>query len=74
MAQLHSMADARSRQAARQALKDAEVALADAERQLDVDCGVGINLALVSRIRAAEKRGAKAREALRAIDPGALAD
>ena len=71
MAQLLNMANARTRQAARQALKVAEIALADAERRMDADCGVGINLALISRIRAAEKRVAKAREALRQIDPNA---
>jgi hypothetical protein len=50
-------------------LRRAEAELADAQSQLDLNCGVGISLALTNRVRAAEKRVEKAREALRVIDP-----
>lgn len=36
---------------------------------LDGDCGVGINLALCSRIRSAQRRVTEARERLTKIDP-----
>jgi hypothetical protein len=66
---LHDFQTAKARQAARNELRRAEAELADAQSQLDLYCGVGISLALTNRVRAAEKRVEKAREALLAIDP-----
>jgi hypothetical protein len=60
---------ARARQAARVALKHAEAALAEAQSQLESHSGIGINLALINRMRAAERRVDKAREALRTVEP-----
>ena len=59
---------------ARQRVKRAEVALRRAKEMLDEDRGVGINIALCSRIRAAERRVIEAREHLTKIDPLALAN
>ena len=70
MAQLHSFATARARQAARNALKAAEDALAAAEAQLDAASGIGVNLSLQSRVRAAERRVNAARAELKRVDPG----
>jgi nitrate/TMAO reductase-like tetraheme cytochrome c subunit len=68
VASVHDFQAARARQAARVALKDAEAALAEAQSRLECHSGIGINLALVNRVRAAERRVEKAREALRAIE------
>lgn len=54
---------------ARQRVKRAESALRRAKEMLDEDCGVGINLALCGRIRAAQRRVIEARERLTKIDP-----
>ncbi|TPI98014.1 hypothetical protein FJ428_25180 [Mesorhizobium sp. B2-8-1] len=54
---------------ARQRIGRAELALKRAEEMLDRDCGVGINLALCSRIRSAQQRVTEARERLTKIDP-----
>jgi hypothetical protein len=59
---------ARARQAARRALQDAEAALAEAQSRLESRSGIGINLALINRVRAAERRVDRAREALQALD------
>ncbi len=56
---------------ARQRVKRAESALRRAKEMLDEDCGVGINLALCGRIRAAQRRVIEARERLTKIDPPA---
>jgi hypothetical protein len=69
LASLHDFQTAKVRQAAKQELRHAEAELMDAQSQADEDCGVGISIAVISRIRAAEKRVEKARAALRAIDP-----
>ena len=71
MAQLHSIATARARQAAQNNLKAAEAALAEAAAQLDDASGIGVNLTLQSRVRAAERRVTAARAALNRVDPGA---
>ncbi|MER9432367.1 hypothetical protein [Mesorhizobium sp. M0408] len=55
---------------ARQRLNRAERSLEHANEMLDEDCGVGINLALCSTIRAAQRRVAEARSRLAKIDPG----
>ncbi|MDX8449935.1 hypothetical protein [Mesorhizobium captivum] len=39
---------------------------------LDEDCGVGINLALCSRIRLAQQRVAEAKARLAKIDPASI--
>ncbi|BCH07710.1 hypothetical protein BFX40_32475 [Mesorhizobium sp. SEMIA 3007] len=57
---------------ARQRVKRAEVTLRRAKEMLDEDCGVGINIALCGRIRAAQRRVIEARERLTKIDPAAL--
>jgi|GEM_PF-3268580 len=57
---------------ARQRVKRAEVTLRRAKEMLDEDCGVGINIALCGRIRAAQQRVIEARERLTKIDPSAL--
>ena len=54
---------------ARQRGKRAEVTLRRAKEMLDEDCGVGINIALCGRIRAAQRRVIEARERLTKIDP-----
>ncbi|PBB28043.1 hypothetical protein CK228_13475 [Mesorhizobium sp. WSM4312] len=54
---------------ARQRVNRAELALERAEEMLDEDCGVGINIALCSRIRTARRRLIEARERLTKIDP-----
>ncbi|PAP96203.1 hypothetical protein CIT31_05835 [Mesorhizobium wenxiniae] len=54
---------------ARQRLSRAELSLRRANEMLDEDCGVGINIALCSRIRAAQRRVAEARLRLMKIDP-----
>ncbi|ANN56950.1 hypothetical protein A9174_09310 [Mesorhizobium loti NZP2037] len=54
---------------ARQRVKRAEVTLRRAKEMLDEDCGVGINIALCGRIRAAQRRVIEARERLTKIDP-----
>nr|WP_095084650.1 hypothetical protein [Mesorhizobium sophorae] len=56
---------------ARQRVKRAESALRRAKEMLDEDCGVGINLVLCGRIRAAQRRVIEARERLTKIDPPA---
>jgi len=53
---------------ARQRVNRAELALERAEEMLDEDCGVGINIALCSRIRTAQRRVIEARERLTKID------
>lgn len=52
---------------ARQSVKRAETSLNHAKEMLDEDCGVGINLALCSRIRSEQKRVAEARKRLMKI-------
>jgi hypothetical protein len=64
VAKLHSLAATRARQAAQQRLKNAE-----AQAQLDESCGIGINFAMHSRLRAAERRVEEARTELRRFDP-----
>jgi hypothetical protein len=59
---------------ARLRVKQAELALGRAKEMLDEDCGVGINIALCSRIRAAQRRVIEAREHLAKIDPPARAN
>ncbi|TSE04803.1 hypothetical protein C1D09_023450 [Mesorhizobium intechi] len=54
---------------ARQRVNRMELALERAEEMLDEDCGVGINIALCSRIRTAQRRLIEARERLTRIDP-----
>ncbi|MER8977087.1 MULTISPECIES: hypothetical protein [unclassified Mesorhizobium] len=54
---------------ARQRLNGAELSLKRANEMLDEDCGVGINIALCSRIRAAQRRVVEARSRLTRIDP-----
>jgi hypothetical protein len=54
---------------ARQRLTRAELSLKRANEMLDEDRGVGINIALCSRIRAARRRVIEARERLTKIDP-----
>ena len=54
---------------AREAVRKAKLVLLKAEKQFDEDCGVGFNLALVNRIRAAERVLEKARAQLRRIEP-----
>jgi len=53
---------------ARQRINRAELALERAEEMLDEDCGVGINIALCSRIRTAHRQLIEARERLTKID------
>lgn len=53
---------------ARQRLNRAELSLERANEMLDEDCGVGINIALCSRIRAAQRRVVEARSRLTRID------
>ncbi|SDA92376.1 hypothetical protein SAMN02927914_04707 [Mesorhizobium qingshengii] len=53
---------------ARQRVSRAELALERATEMLDEGCGVGINLALCSRIRFAQRRVIEARERLTKID------
>jgi hypothetical protein len=60
------MAVARARQSARNEFKQAEAALAGAEAHFDESCGIGVNLAPHSRLRAAEKRV----EAARSVSTG----
>ncbi|MBE1706725.1 MULTISPECIES: hypothetical protein [Mesorhizobium] len=59
---------------ARQRVKRAEVTLRRAKEMLDEDCGVGINIALCGRIRAAQRRVIEARERLTKIDPRAASE
>ncbi|MDX8449135.1 hypothetical protein [Mesorhizobium captivum] len=54
---------------ARQRLNRAELVLERANKMLEENCGVGINLALCSRIRSAQQRVAEARARLAKIDP-----
>lgn len=54
---------------ARLRVKRAELALKRAKEMLDEDCGVGINIALCSRIRFAQRRVIDAKERLTKIDP-----
>jgi len=67
------MSDLRSFECAkaRATLRGVRLSLRRAEDLLDTNCGVGINLALVGRIRSAEMRVAEARTALHRIDPTA---
>ena len=53
---------------ARERLRSTRLALSQAEDLLDANCGVGINLALVGRIRAAKKRFVEAEAKLREIE------
>ncbi|ANT49103.1 hypothetical protein GCM10007880_36680 [Mesorhizobium amorphae] len=57
---------------ARQRVKRAENSLKRANKLLDEDCGVGINIALCSRIRAEQRRVVEARERLTKIDPDSI--
>jgi len=52
---------------ARLRVKRAEISLNHAKEMLDEECGVGINLALCSRIRSEKKRVAEARKRLMKI-------
>ncbi|MER8798115.1 hypothetical protein NKH75_28705 [Mesorhizobium sp. M0984] len=54
---------------ARQRLNGAQLSLKRANEMLDEDCGVGINIALCSRIRAAQRRVVEARSRLTKIYP-----
>lgn len=54
---------------ARATLRDLKLSLRRAEDLLDTSRGVGINLALIVRIRAAEMGVAEARRTLRRVDP-----
>ncbi|MER8784287.1 hypothetical protein NKH60_24050 [Mesorhizobium sp. M1006] len=54
---------------ARQRLNRAELSLKRANEMLDENCGVGINIALCSRIRAAQRGVVEARSRLTNIDP-----
>ena len=54
---------------ARQRVQRAEHVLKRAKEMLDEDCGVGINIVLVSRIRSAQRRVVEARGRLSRIDP-----
>ena len=56
---------------ARLRVKRAELALKRAKELLDEDCGVGINIALCSRIRFAQRRVIEARARLMKIANGA---
>ena len=49
---------------ARQRVKRAEISLNHATEMLEEECGVGINLALCSRIRLEKKRVAEAKKRL----------
>jgi len=71
VAKLHDLAAARARQAAQKKLKAAEAELANVEAQFDEDCGIGVNLTLRSRLRAAERRVEEARSELQRVDPSA---
>ena len=51
----------------RQRVQRAELVLQHAKEMLDEDCGVGVNIALVSRIRTAQRRVVEARAHLRRI-------
>ena len=53
---------------ARQRVQRAELVLRHAKEMLDEDCGVGVNIALVSRIRTAQRRVVEARAHLKRID------
>jgi len=53
---------------ARQRVNRAELALERAVEMLDEDCGVGINIALCSRIRSAQRRVIEAKQRLMKID------
>ena len=57
---------------ARQRVQRAEHVLARASALLDEDCGVGINIALVSRIRSAQRRVVEARARLTKINSTSL--
>ncbi|RWD66686.1 MAG: hypothetical protein E5V89_08425 [Mesorhizobium sp.] len=57
---------------ARQRLNRAELTLERSNKMLDGDCGVGINLALCSRIRSAQQRVAEAKVRLAKIDPASI--
>ena len=52
------------------ALRTTKLALSQAENLLDANCGVGINIALVGRIRAAKERFAEAKARLRRMEQG----
>lgn len=54
---------------ARQRLNRAELALERANEMLEEDYGVGINIALCSRIRTARRRVVEAKSRLTKIDP-----
>jgi hypothetical protein len=56
LASLPDFQTAKARQAALRALRQAEAELVEAQKQFDLYCGVGISLALASRIGAAERR------------------
>jgi hypothetical protein len=51
-------------------LQTTKLALSQAENLLDANCGVGINITLVGRIRAAKKRFAEAKAKLKEIEHG----
>jgi hypothetical protein len=71
MASLHDLQAARARQSAQRELEHAEAALAEIRSQSELSSGIGINLALINRVRAAEERVATAREKLQAMmSPG----
>jgi hypothetical protein len=56
---------------ARATLRGVKLRLRQAEDLLNLNYGIGINLALIGRIRAAEMSIAEARTTLRRIDPTA---
>lgn len=57
---------------ARQRVNRAKLALKSAEEMLDEDRGVGINIALCSRIRFARRRVIEARQRLTKIAPASV--
>jgi hypothetical protein len=69
MASLHDFQAAKARQLAQRELEHAEAALADIRSQIELSSGIGINLALINRVRAAEQRVDAARSKLHAMMP-----
>ena len=54
---------------ARQKLRKAQAALRHAEKLLDQDCGLIVNIALLDRIRIAAQRVDRAQQLVRKVDP-----
>jgi len=66
----HVMATEFDLQKAREAVRQAQRALKDAEHRFDTDCVPGNASSLINQIRSAEGRVAEALSSLRRIDPG----